>query len=152
MIQLVSPSSVFADKNGWTCVQGVSCYPVSGVVRNQNHWQKKLNTFSMWVTLLCLSRSVSLMKMLNMIQRVSCAPVFEQFRTTHKNGWICCVQGVSCSPVSSVCLSNQNWLTIAEYASSMWVAFYCLRRSEPLNENDWSSSSWWVLQCLSRSE
>ena len=90
-------------KKGWTlvCIQGVS---YSLLWPCQKHWWE-------WL-----------------IQRVSCSPVFEQIRTTDKNGW-----------------SHSKWVTLqsssrseplmklAEHISSLWVAL-----------NYWEELNYWT--------
>jgi hypothetical protein len=74
-------SSLWADQNHWWERLNIQlgCESLSSLWEDQNHWRERLNTHPLW-------------------QVVSPSPVFDQIRTTDKNGWTP-IQQVSHSPV-----------------------------------------------------
>ena len=130
------------------CVQRVSPSPAS---RSKSLMRMAKYVSSLWVPLQCLKRSEPLKRMakhassewvisqwadqnhwqewINMCPASELLSVFEQMRTTDKNGWIY-FQYVS--PLSTNWNHWWEWLNMAKHVFSEWVMILQCLRSEPL--------------------
>ena len=153
------------DRNGWTYIQHVSPSSVSRsepLTRkanhasslwvtlhwDQNHWQEQLNIHPVCEFSPVFEQSKTTDKNgWTCIQFVSPSPLFKQFRTTDKKGWTL-IQLVSYSPVfEQIWITNKNdWICIQLVSPS--PVFEQIRTTERMAEH--LSRKWVPLQCLSR--
>ena len=129
--------------NGGTCVQDVSL--LYRVWADLNHWWGGFNTHSASESLQCLSGSEPLMRMSEHTSREWVYfLVFEQIRTTDKNGWICIQQVSLFSNVNNLKsrTTDKKWLNT--HLASELLSTFC----QWADQNYWhkhSSSKWVVL-------